>query len=326
MRENDRHRGKHPIRVVALRTGLSPSVLRAWERRYGVVTPTRSEGGQRLYSDADIERLTLLNRATQAGRAISHVAKLDSAELGGLIAEDEAALRGGVASGRNERAGTSRAPQLIDHAALAEALAAVEGMDGDRLEVILKRAILDEGAGGVTEQLLVPLLRQVGDRWQEGTLRPRHEHLATGVLRKVIGWMTDAAEPARDAGRIVIGTPSGERHEIGAMLAAAAAVSQGWEVTFLGCDLPVEDIVGAAREVGADVVGLSIIDPEGAARWGRLVAQIRQQLPENVTVILGGSSARMLGVVLDRPGIERVSNLSEFRALLRSLRVTAAAT
>src|SRR5512143_2420604 len=72
---------RHPIRVVAQRTGLSGHVLRAWERRYHVVEPTRSEGGQRLYSEADIERLLLLRRLTEAGGAISQLAHLPSSEL-----------------------------------------------------------------------------------------------------------------------------------------------------------------------------------------------------------------------------------------------------
>ncbi|MEQ9569536.1 MAG: MerR family transcriptional regulator, partial [Longimicrobiales bacterium] len=82
---------RHPIRVVASRTGLTPTLLRAWERRYGVVEPGRSDGGQRLYSDDDIERLVLLKRATDAGRAIRLVADLTVDELRDLVQEDRSA-------------------------------------------------------------------------------------------------------------------------------------------------------------------------------------------------------------------------------------------
>src|SRR5687768_12427129 len=82
---------RHPIGVVADRTGLSPDVLRVWERRYGVVEPQRSAGGQRLYSDADVERLVLLHRATRGGHGISHVASLSRAKLEDLVGEIEAA-------------------------------------------------------------------------------------------------------------------------------------------------------------------------------------------------------------------------------------------
>ena len=79
---------KHPIKVVAQRTGLSPHVIRAWERRYGVVSPARTEGNQRLYSTADIERLDLLRRATELGHNISHLAELPSLRLRRLLADE----------------------------------------------------------------------------------------------------------------------------------------------------------------------------------------------------------------------------------------------
>src|SRR5512132_1147185 len=82
---------RHPIAVVAERTGLSQDVLRVWERRYGVVTPTRGPGGQRLYTDADVERLALLNAATRAGRGIGQVAGLTTDAIASLVDEDIAA-------------------------------------------------------------------------------------------------------------------------------------------------------------------------------------------------------------------------------------------
>ncbi len=313
-------RGRHPIRVVALRTGLSPSVLRAWERRYRVVEPSRSNGGQRLYSDADIERLALLNRATQAGRSISQVARLTSTELEGLVQEDEAALRAElesrVGSGSNSKILRHRP---VDHVSLEEAMAAVESLDAGRLDAVVKRAAVALGATHVTESLLVPLLRRIGDRWQEGTLRPRHEHMATVVLRNLIGWLTEAVEPAETAPRIIIGTPTGERHEIGAMLAASVAAAEGWQVILLGSDLPAEDVSAGATEVGAAAVGLSFINPNDVARWGRYLLQLRQQLPDDVQIIVGGQVAGMLGVALERPGVVWARDLTDFRSVLRSI-------
>src|SRR6202035_4511197 len=92
--DNGNRVGRHPIGVVAERTGLTPDVLRVWERRYRAVEPTRTEGGQRLYSDADIERLRLMYLATGAGRGISQVARLDTEELTRLVREDAEARRG----------------------------------------------------------------------------------------------------------------------------------------------------------------------------------------------------------------------------------------
>src|SRR4051794_32783934 len=89
---------RHPIAVVAERTGLSQDVLRVWERRYGAVHPVRSPSGQRLYRDADVERLRLLNAATQAGRSIRHVAALSTEAISQLVNEDAAAREQGTRS------------------------------------------------------------------------------------------------------------------------------------------------------------------------------------------------------------------------------------
>ena len=88
----------HPMRLVCLRTGLSPDLLRAWEKRYGAVTPVRSPGGQRLYSDADVARLTLLARAVESGRAIGQIAHLPLDDLQGLVDKDARALQNAPSS------------------------------------------------------------------------------------------------------------------------------------------------------------------------------------------------------------------------------------
>src|SRR5579864_136502 len=136
--ESGAHR--HPIGVAAERTGLSLDVLRVWERRYGAVAPARAGGGQRLYSDADLERLRLLRLATLAGRGIGQVASLGSKELAELVREDETA-RG--------RKGTwepvvTPAPAEDD---IQRALAFTRALDGPALESLLRRSLAVSGVG-----------------------------------------------------------------------------------------------------------------------------------------------------------------------------------
>ena len=127
----------HPIRVVAQRTGLTPATLRAWERRYDVVVPTRSEGGHRLYSDEDVRRLRALVRAVEGGRSIGQVAGLATEEVERLILED-----------REERvpetATTAESPRTDQ---VAFALDLVEAMKSDELERFLMRAAVLEWCG-----------------------------------------------------------------------------------------------------------------------------------------------------------------------------------
>src|SRR6476660_6360562 len=127
---------RHPIGVVADRTGLTADVLRVWERRYGVVKPTRSRGGQRLYSDADIERLSLLHRATQGGHGISHVVSLDNARLREVVRAIETGIEGTPA-----RLTPAREPQAI----VDQGLGYVMALDPAGLETVLRRIVARYG-------------------------------------------------------------------------------------------------------------------------------------------------------------------------------------
>mgnify|MGYP005869190105 CR=1 FL=1 len=122
-------KAQHPIQVVSRRTGLGLDLIRAWERRYGLVEPSRSETGRRLYTDADIERLILLRRATEGGRRISDVASLSDDQLRELLREDLEA--------RDERPQTPRAPLQPPSSDLRPMMEAVAGLDRRRLERLL---------------------------------------------------------------------------------------------------------------------------------------------------------------------------------------------
>ncbi|MDE3217208.1 MAG: MerR family transcriptional regulator, partial [Gemmatimonadota bacterium] len=178
---------QHPIGVAAERTGLTPDVLRVWERRYRAVRPQRSEGRQRLYSDADIERLRLLRLATLPGRSISQVVKLSTAELARLVEEDTAA--------RSRAGGDEPTPSAVARGAVEQALAQVRSHDVVGLEWLLRRMTAVLGLVPFVETVAAPLLRRVGDEWHAGRLTTGQEHLATSLVRRVVM----AAIPAMDA-------------------------------------------------------------------------------------------------------------------------------
>jgi len=300
-------RPRHPIRVVSERTGVNPTLLRAWERRYAVVEPGRSEGGQRLYSDADVERLLLLRRAADAGRPISSVAELDNAALSGLLDEDRVA--------REELEREATAPSAVRQ--VRAALAAVEALDPEELEKLLRREAVAMGAERFLDDLVTPLLVAIGERWRSGHLRPAHEHVAVAVVKQVLGWLLERARNAAKGDFVVVGTLSGERHEVGALLAAAVAAMEGWRVIFTGEDLPPDELAVAARSVGARLVGISVINP---ADWEGLAQQIRvlaADLPEDVPVILGGGAAVDMARMVADSRVRALPSLSEFRSALR---------
>ena len=305
----DRERARHPIRVVSDRTGLTPATLRAWERRYGVVEPGRSEGGQRLYSDADVDRLILLRRVTEVGRAISSVAELSTRRLEGMAAEDEAA--------RAARPDAPASSDIPGTGAAALALEAVERFDPSALERLLRREVVVLGGERFLDELIAPLLHEIGRRWRAGTLRPAHEHAAVAVIRQVVGWMLERAGETATGRTLVVGTLEGERHDLGALLAATVAAMEGWRVVFLGQDLPAEEIALSVRSVKASAVGISVVNPAYAEEVPEQLQELLDGLPSGVLVILGGAAAKDAARSTGDDRIIALPSLGEFRRALR---------
>jgi MerR family transcriptional regulator, light-induced transcriptional regulator len=305
---NVRKAPRHPIGVVASRTGLTPDVLRVWERRYGIVEPTRTESGQRLYSDADVERLRLLQQATAEGRSISHLADLSTAELQALVDADSAAAAPPV-----EPVG---APADAD-AWIALALERTTRLDAPGLEQLLRRLAAVWGTSVFLESLAAPLFRRIGEEWHQGRLKPAHEHLATAVMRGVLTSLSSELAPPTSAPRLVVATPVGERHEIGALLVAAAAAAAGWRLTYLGAELPAAEIAAAADQCGARAVAVSVVLPGADVDVVAELRELRLLLPSHVDLLVGGGGATELRDILQAPGIVWPGGLPELRTWLR---------
>lgn len=310
---DDEAHARHPIRVVANRTGLTPSALRAWERRYGTVDPGRSEGGQRLYSDRDIEKLALLKRITDAGRSIGDVAHLSLEEVREVAREDAAARRRlGAPPPGSDPAEIPPGPGDF----LVPALEAVSSMDAEGLEAVLRRGMLVLPGEVFTDRVLAPLMVEIGERWARGELRPSHEHMASAVVRRILDWMTVPAGEA-DGPSIVVGTLAGEEHEIGALLAATTAALAGWSVTYLGQGLPHEELVAAADAVGARAVGVSVVHGHEGA--GAALGALRRRLDPDVVLMVGGRTGPEAVSRAEVDGLTLVRDLPAFRKALQAL-------
>jgi DNA-binding transcriptional MerR regulator/methylmalonyl-CoA mutase cobalamin-binding subunit len=308
-------RPRHPIRVVARRTGLTPATLRAWERRYGVVEPRRSGGGQRLYSDRDVERLTRLHLLSEAGRPIGLVAGLSDGEAEALLQEDRTRGRAAPQTQATQEAAPGTAtPSLVD-----AAYDRVSALDGDGLEVALRRAAVTLGAHSFLEEVVGPLLHRVGAAWAQGDMGTAEEHLCTSVTERVLAWLSDPSSADPDSPRIVIATLPGERHGLGARLVAASAGLEGWHVTHLGVDLPARDIAGAVRTVGAVAVALSLVNADALPGAKRALAELDRELPEGTAILLGGSAAPLLEAAMLPRGAEVVTGLAALRRALARL-------
>jgi DNA-binding transcriptional MerR regulator/methylmalonyl-CoA mutase cobalamin-binding subunit len=299
------------IKVVARRTGLSAHVIRIWEKRYGAVEPERTGTNRRLYSDEQIERLSLLRDITQSGHSIGHVAKLPMEKLRQLASESHGT------NGHTTRAltATAGAPKFLE-----ECLSAVKSLDARVLEETLKRAATKLGAQGLLQRVIAPLAQTVGDLWRDGTITAAHEHFTTAVIRTFLG---QAAKPftGADIGPVlVVATPTGQLHELGALLVGAAAANLGWHVTYLGASLPAAEIAGAARQNRARAVALSLVYPEDDPRLEGELTRLRDSLPEEVTLLVGGRAMPAYHEFLARIGATQVKDLAELFLTLDSLR------
>ena len=233
-----------------------------------------------------------------------------------MVAEDrEAAMRVGV-SPSQEGKGSPAAVRLAD------CMEAVQNLDASALETALVRASIDLPTPALLEQVLLPLLREVGEQWQTGELRVAHEHMATAIVRSFLGTQQNGRHSEESAPEIIVATPSGQRHELGGLMVSVVAAADGWRVTYLGSDLPAEDIAATALRRRARAVALSIVYPADDPRVEEQIRELGSLLPPEVKVLAGGLSAKGYSKALDTIGAIRVNSLPDLRTRLAEIRTS----
>jgi len=228
------------IGELSRRTGVSPELLRAWERRYGLFAPDRSPGRFRLYSDEDMTRVEAMRSQIAHGLSAAEAARRVLATSPMRVAHEEPppALAEPVQALR-------KALETFDersaHSALDQLVAALS------LEAFLRTVVL-------------PLLQEIGEGWERGEITIAQEHFASNLLRGRLlalgrGW-------GRGTGRhALLAAPSGEQHDLGLVASALMLRDYGWRVTFLGADTPIATITDTVRRVAPEVVVLALLKP-----------------------------------------------------------------
>ncbi len=244
----------YPIRTVSALTGVNAVTLRAWERRYGLVQPRRTPKGHRLYSRSDIERIRRVLLLLERGISISQARRvLDTAESGG----------GGPAGPWRRH--------------LQSLLAAVAALDDTALEERYDGLLALYPVDLVFQRLVVPLLEELGTRWQSGTGTVAEEHFFVVYLRNKLGARLHHGPAAAGRTRLLGACVEGERHELGLLLFAVQALASGFRPILLGADMPLDGLAAAARRSGSAAIVLSgspYLDWDGrGARLARLVEQ-----------------------------------------------------
>jgi DNA-binding transcriptional MerR regulator len=253
------------IGELSKRSGVSPHVLRAWERRYGLLRPVRSSGGLRLYSADDVERVRLMRE---------HLAQ-------GIAAAEAAALVSG-SSATAAPAGPAFSPE----AARGELGVALESFDEARAHVVIDRLLSVATVDVFLTDVVLPYLHELGERWERGEASVAQEHFASNVLRgRLLGL-------GRDWGRgigpqALLACLPGEQHELGLIAFGLALRTRGWRIAYLGSDTPLETLENAATALEPDLIALAAV---AADRLESLGDDLRR-LAQNHTVVLGGVGA-----------------------------------
>jgi DNA-binding transcriptional MerR regulator len=283
MKTNERLRDDAPIytiKSVAHLTGLPAETIRAWERRYAAVQPQRTDGGHRMYSAGDVQRLSLLRRAVGAGHSIGRIASLPETALLPLLAEDP--------STDAQSASTHVVADRV-YAALLRYDQAVAARELEAAAALLPpRSLLYE--------VVLPLLGLIERGWENEELGIAQEHIASSLLRGLLGTLLRLAETRKGAPGAVLATPPGDLHELGLLCVGLLMASRGMPTTFLGSQVPAKDLVMAARVTGAHIVGLSlgvVFDP--VAILGEL-DYLAAHLPRGTQIWLGGRGVAALEV------------------------------
>ena len=230
------------IGELSRRVGVSPELLRAWEIRYGLLQPTRSPGGFRLYSEADEERIGRMRAYQDQGLSAAEAARL------------------ALERASDERPATNVA--VLDSSSLADAL---ERFDEPAAQAAFDRALAVLSLDALLRDLLIPYLHDLGDRWEAGTTSIAQEHFATSVVRGRLlglarGWGQGAGPLA------VLACAPGELHDLPLIAFGLALRARGWRIAYLGPDTPLGTLLDTAQELEPRLVVVSATTPRHLSR------------------------------------------------------------
>jgi DNA-binding transcriptional MerR regulator len=258
------------IGELSRRSGVSPELLRAWERRYDLLRPARSAGGLRLYSTGDLDRVRAMQR---------HLAE-------GLAAAEAAALASRPAEPAPSAVALPDLRRELEEAVLA--------FDEPRAQTIIDSLLAVATFDALLSKVIVPYLRALGEGWERGEVSVAQEHFASSILRGRLlglarGW---------DRGfgpRVLLACAPGEQHDLGLICFGLALRERGWRISYLGADTPIDSVSSAALAVAPDFVVLSAVNAE---RFRAKANELRE-LAKATRLCLGGAGAAAAGVGTD---------------------------
>ena len=289
----------YPIRTLAELTGVSPTTLRAWERRYGLLKPERTAKGHRLYGSQDIELIRNIVRLLNQNHSISEAVRIvrhDSGEASSVISETQ------------DDWGNFQKLLLQN----------VESFNEEGLDSVYNQALSMYPIDLVTENVILPVLEALGERWSSRETGIAEEHFFSAYLRNKLGARLHH-ESRRSRGQIILAAcMPDEHHELGLLLFCLAAISHGYRIIYLGTDMPLEQLPGAAKHTLAAAVLLSATSVKYSETLKQQLVELNNKL--HVPLLIGGALSSKsntafndIGVVLlgdkQKPALEKLESL-----------------
>jgi MerR family transcriptional regulator, light-induced transcriptional regulator len=294
----------HRIHRVAKLTGLSKDVIRAWERRYGLVKPLRSANRYRTYTDEEVALLRYVKSRLDQGQTIGDLATLGREEL----------LANATRAARTEASETQPYERLLN-----ELMQLLQPLRRDSFERRLNGAVAVIPFEEALHGILLPLQTRVGQLWHDGHLSVAVEHYVTNQVRqKLFAAMSHL--PVHEKGlSVVVACPVGEFHEVGAQAAAYVCASRGCQTYFLGANMPLDQLAVFCRQIEPDILLLSVTSPPPAHEWYSWIATLRDLATSHRTVVVGGAGANTIALPPEAQRIEILSDLVKLQQRLTAL-------
>lgn len=300
----------YTIKQVSNLTDINEILIRAWENRYNVVEPTRTESNRRLYNDEDINKLLLIKKLTDAGHRIKNIANLSNNELADLISKTEAnhINREVIVKGENYSDIIQNAIQYI------------RNYDSRNLEILLNNSSVQLSRVKFVNNIIIPIIELIGKYWETGIFKISHEHLASTTLKKILFNYIDAYQIEENAPKLIAVTPKGQHHELGSLIGSAIASSEGWNVIYLGSSLPSEEIADVVNQTQANALFLSLIYPYDDPYLPNELHRIRNLVDKNTTIITTGKALGAYLNILNNINAKVATNSNEFINFLNESR------
>jgi MerR family transcriptional regulator, light-induced transcriptional regulator len=255
------------IGELAKRTGVSPELLRAWEQRYGLLQPTRTPGGFRLYRAADEARVQHMQSLVSSGLAAAQAARL-------------------ILSGAEPAPPTVSGPATTLEDAAGNLAASLDRLDEQAANTALDRLFAAYTVETVLQEVVLPYLHRLGERWEAGEVSVGQEHFASNLLRGRLVGLAQGWGQGQGPGAILACVP-GEQHELGLLTFGVALRRRGWRITYLGTDSPISAVADIAPTLAPAVVVLLSMNPDNFLDHAREIEQLAKQVP----VVIAGPGA-----------------------------------